>query len=188
MAKRKKIKKTVWQKTRRITGWFFMGLFFILALFLLASRFSPGGLKALDVKTGSMNPTIRTGSLIFSWPVSSYKVNDIIVFHWSNTKELVTHRIVGVNPNNKNYFQTKGDANKTPDMGLISSDQIVGKVLLTLPFLGYAISFVQSGIGLIIFIAIPSFLIICAEILNIKNELKKVKRVRLPKKARVRAS
>ncbi|MFH1366447.1 MAG: signal peptidase I [Patescibacteria group bacterium] len=181
MAQRKKLKNKAWRKIRHFGSRILIGITVIFALFLLLSRFSPAGLKVLDVKTGSMSPTIKTGSLIFSWPAKTYKVSDIIVFHWGNTRELVTHRIVGVNPNNQNYFQTKGDANQIPDMGLVSSGQIIGKIFLTFPFLGFAISFIQTLPGLIIFIVLPSLMIISEEISNIIKELKKQKK---PKKAK----
>ena len=40
----------------------------------------PGNYQLLTVLSGSMEPAIHTGSVVFVKPVNEYKVNDIITF------------------------------------------------------------------------------------------------------------
>ncbi|NCT55625.1 signal peptidase I [bacterium] len=84
------------------------------------------------VKSGSMSPTIKKNSIVVVLPAKSYKVQQIVTYKKSNST--VTHRIISIMDG---YLQTKGDANDSADLNLVDSKDIVGRVFLTLPFLGY---------------------------------------------------
>ena len=160
----------------------FLAIICFFALFLLASHFSLFGLKILNVKTGSMSPAIRAGSLIFVRPLASYQVNDVVSFRPGNTEGLVTHRIVGVNPANPDFFQTQGDANPRPDENPVYRRQIIGRVFFALPFLGQVISFIQTKAGFIIFVLLPALFIVGGEIFTIKDEWSRLNKARNKKK------
>src|SRR3989344_7105026 len=89
----------------------------LIALLLLATVVPiPGNLKAKVVKSGSMEPAIRTGGLVLIVPSVSYKVGDVITFG-ADTKTQIptTHRIVSVEgEGSRRTFTTKGDANDAP--------------------------------------------------------------------------
>ena len=70
--------------------------------------------KPLVVLSGSMEPTLPTGSVIYYHPVeeSDLKVGDIVTFKLKDNKTLVSHRITSIN---NGIIQTKGDANNSVD-------------------------------------------------------------------------
>ena len=78
------------------------------------------------------------------------EIGDVIVFI-SNRKDPIIHRVVKKIPNkNMFYFQTKGDNNKDSiknsqlDETNINENNIIGKAVLRIPFLGYIkIGFVE---------------------------------------------
>lgn len=118
-----------------------------------------------------MEPSLKVGSVIFSRQFPQYNKNDIVTFSPDNdAKNTVTHRIIDIRDN---QFITKGDANNTPDIDTISQDKILGRVIFSIPFIGFIVAFAKTQLGLIIFIIIPATLIIYSEVLNIKKEIEK---------------
>lgn len=134
-----------------------------------------GNIKFLSVKSGSMEPSIKVGSIVMIKPQKIYRKGDIItVFDSANHKITITHRITNLNiSNNEKFYTTKGDANKTEDSEKRLEKDIVGKVLLTVPFLGYAVEFARTKYGLILLVIIPAIIIIYKEVDNIKTNFKK---------------
>ncbi len=156
-----------------------------VVLFALGNAFSvdksPWGFRLFVVTSGSMEPEIKTGSVVAVVPVKNYQEKDIITFLASgnslqkDSKSIVTHRIVAVkNDEGKVSYQTKGDANKSADSQIVFSDQVLGKVVYSLPYLGYPINFAKTQMGLILFIVIPATLIIYGEIQNIRKEIERI--------------
>lgn len=81
------------------------------------------GYVALDVVSGSMEPTLRIGDMIIvDTKVKKYKKGDIVTFYDSEGS-LVTHRIVSIG---KKEMITKGDNNNTKDKP-IEVKNILGK-------------------------------------------------------------
>ncbi len=107
------------------------------------------GFTPYVVLSGSMEPTIKTGSLCFINKHAKYetiKEKDIIAFKASGGT-LVTHRVVSID---ENGFVTKGDNNKNQD-GVSNRSQFVGKNVFWIPYVGYGIMLIQSTTGKIIF-------------------------------------
>lgn len=135
-----------------------------------------GGFRAFVVTSGSMEPAIATGSLVitqYTYP-HQLRPQDIITFI-PPTKEraFVTHRIVKATPQETlATFITKGDNNKNEDPWVLAGGAVVGKVLYIVPYVGYGISFIQSKLGLILFILLPAVYIIINEIGKIISTIK----------------
>jgi len=142
--------------------------------FLFASNF-----KFFVIASGSMGQALPAGSVAISKPENQYFIGDIIAFR--NKDYNVTHRIVSVLDTGA-IFRTKGDSNPIPDSYLVSKDQIIGKVVVTIPYLGYAIFFLKTKQGLLVLgLAIVSYLII----FNSKKRFKTAKtgsRILLPER------
>lgn len=142
------------------------------------------GYKTYVVLSGSMAPAIPTGSVLIALPVSptSLKVGDVIVYNRSDVSESVTHRIVQVNDDvaGKPSFITKGDANSTPDSWTVQyNGNTAGKVVLSVPFLGYAYHAVGSPRGRLIFLVVPVLvltLLWLAEIWRPSHTLRRMER------------
>ena len=89
------------------------------------------GIRPYVVYSGSMEPEIPTGAVVFTKEGEfSPKKGDIITFHNGDT--VVTHRVV---KKEKDIFITKGDANKTEDPVPAEASQIIGRVVFHLPYL-----------------------------------------------------
>lgn len=126
----------------------------------------PGNFKLYVVHSGSMEPAVKTGSLIFVKPAKSYAIGDIVTF--KEKKNTITHRIV---EQDEGIFKTKGDANEEADTQAIFSDQITGKMILALPYLGYPVGYAQTRVGFIFLVLIPAIVIIYDELHRIKREV-----------------
>ena len=148
---------------------------FILSILIIILVIIPavtGSLHFLTVLTGSMRPSIQPGDIIISSSIDpeDIRVNDVITFqdHDISQRQSITHRVINITrEKDMIFFQTKGDANEEPDLQLVNQDQIIGKVIVTIPLLGYVVNFAQSLLGFIILIAIPAIILIVTEIRNI---------------------
>jgi signal peptidase I len=150
------------------------GLILIVAAVGLLSKFNVIPLQILSVRSGSMEPSIKTGSIIVTTPANFYRVNDVVAFTVDDGQETITHRIVALrNTTNGIAYTTKGDANKIPDSFGTTKNEILGKVRLATPWLGYIFTFTKTTTGLIVIIIIPAAFIIISEIKKITKEWKK---------------
>ena len=150
-------------------------LLVILGIFVVFSFVPfPGNYKIFTVQSGSMEPTIKTGSMIFVKPEADYNVGDIITRRTTDPKVTITHRIYSKEEiQGKTAFETKGDANNAPDNEKFIKDGIVGKVIAAIPFLGFPVSYAKTTPGLILLIVIPAVIIIYDEAQKIKREIEK---------------
>jgi signal peptidase len=99
-----------------------------------------GPLRFYSVLTASMEPAISQGSVIATVKPKEQglKKGDIVTFVPADgSSTLVTHRIVKAGPEPDSYI-TRGDANNVDDRE-IKFDQVVGRHVLTIPFLGLVI-------------------------------------------------
>ena len=141
-------------------------LFFVAMIVL--PKFNYG---LIIIRSGSMEPTIKTGSIVFTKSENHYKKGDIITFN-SENHSLVTHRIV---ESNNDKYTTKGDNNNTTDDFVVPRRAVKGKMLFTVPYVGYLLSFLHSRLGIILLIVIVAGYIIGGEVIKIWRELKKRK-------------
>lgn len=97
------------------------------------------GYEAYHVETGSMEPAIPAGSLIYVDPVSpnTLESGDIVAFYSGET--VVTHRVVE-NHYLANELITKGDANEKEDINPVAYDKVIGRVTIHFPVIGSFLS------------------------------------------------
>ncbi|AWB45859.1 signal peptidase I [Paenibacillus sp. CAA11] len=145
-------------------------LFMLMAVSVIFSRASGGqpsffGLQIKTVLSGSMEPGIRTGSIIAVKPggdMTRFQEGDIITFR--SHDKLVTHRIIEVVKNGQSQqvmYRTKGDHNDAPDLEAVPSGSVIGEYNgFTLPYVGYAMSFASSKAGSVVLLVIPGILLI----------------------------
>jgi signal peptidase I len=135
----------------------------------------PGNYKIFTVQSGSMEPTIKTGSLIFVKPEADYNVGDIVARKTTDPKVTITHRIVSKEEiQGKVAYETKGDANNAPDGEKFEKIGIVGKEIFKIPFIGYPVGYAKTAPGLILLIVVPAVIIVYDELNKIKEEIKKM--------------
>ena len=142
---------------------------------LVTSKNNPTGLRNFTVLSGSMEPNIRTGSIVFDVSKTAYKIGDVITFLRNDIA--ITHRIVKViSTPTENQYVTKGDANNTPDKGFTPQHSVIGKEIFNVPFFGYFAVFLKALPGLVIFMFVPAIILISIELSTIWQEFRKVKR------------
>ena len=122
----------------------------LLAVLLAGARLL--GLQVYTVLSGSMEPQYHVGSIIYVKEVepSELKVGDAISFLISENT-VATHRIIEILPDDDDpnviRFRTKGDNNDIEDTNPVHSNNVLGKVVGTIPLLGYVSDFVQNPPG-----------------------------------------
>lgn len=164
---------------KKISYNFLVILLLVIALAFFLSSLPQISYKFLKVQSGSMEPAVKMGSLILVTPAQDYEIGDIITFCQNkNCSKTITHRLVDIRyESGKAFYLTKGDVNKLADKQEIAEEQIVGKVRFGLPALGYVVNFVQKPIGFLIIILLPALLVIYQEIIKIKKQIKKNKKI-----------
>lgn len=118
------------------------------------------GMDTLAVLSGSMEPNIPVGSIIVIDDVKfeDLKVNDVVTYSLSDST-LVTHRVIDID-NDSQLIKTKGDANDVDDGEPISFNRIVGKLVFSVPLLGYLSIYMKTPLGIAILCAIIFVLIL----------------------------
>ena len=111
------------------------------------------GYKPFIVLSGSMQPNIKIGDLVFvkSSKVENLNVNDIVAFK-TNDNTVTTHRIIAIDTTTKGErcFITKGDSNNVKDEELVCKNNLEGKMVKRIPKLGKFINFIQQPLGFLI--------------------------------------
>jgi signal peptidase len=160
-----------------VTG-LLVALLIIVIVSLLTSRVNGGvpkvlGHEILNVLSGSMEPAIKTGSIIAiqpNFPTDQLKAGDVITYKSIDNPEMkITHRIVEIETvGGQLQFITKGDNNDAIDPIPIPENLVVGKYAgLTVPYMGQILSFVKTKTGIILFMIIPGILIILWQMVNV---------------------
>ena len=165
-------------KPFKIIYYIFLAFIVVVAVLLIVSVFPiTGNYKLMIVQSGSMTPAIKMGSVVVAKPAENYQIGDVITFGpYTRTQAPTTHRIYDIKVTDGNpVYITKGDANNAPDQREITKRDIVGKVLFSIPYLGYAVDFAKKPLGFSLIIIVPAALIIIDEIKNIYGEIKKKK-------------
>lgn len=109
--------------------------------------YSSRGISKDEFFSFSLNNGFRKGDIIIVWGRFTPKIGDVIIFK-PNPESLaprpIIHRIVGINDG---FFETKGDHNSAQLVGnnnlyktdetRISENQIIGKAIVRVPYLGW---------------------------------------------------
>ncbi len=164
---------------QKIVLYIFGALIAFVALLLVVSSFPiQGNYQIMIVQSGSMEPAIRTGSIILIKPVSEYAVGDVITFgSIPRGKVPTTHRIVEMRAQSgAMVYQTKGDANEESDEREVREREVIGKVFLDIPFVGYILAAAKKPIGFAVLIIVPSLIILFDEGKKVWIEIARIRK------------
>ena len=174
------------EKLKKIWGGFTTAIVAVavaMALLLVGARLI--GLQVFTVLSGSMEPNYHVGSIIYVKKVdpATLKEGDAISFLLSKDT-VATHRIVEVIPDENNphviRFRTKGDNNDIVDTNLVHCENVLGKVVGTIPLLGYVSDFVQHPPGTYIAIGGLAILVLAVFVPDIVTNAKALKEENQP--------
>lgn len=171
----------------------------VLAALSFATRlpfFARLGLNFFAVTSGSMEPKIPVGSLVYAgkYKLEDLKKEDVITFKVRDDQNgqvsVVTHRIAEVMKDEKTEkikddqgketekkivkyeFVTKGDANNTVDARTVPAANIIGLYQWQVPYVGYVTNFTQTGKGFILLVIIPAVILIVWELVSLITHIK----------------
>lgn len=121
------------------------------------------GYRLYYITTGSMEPTIPTGTLVVVKAADAYAVGDVVSYISRDTAIYGcanTHRIIAIysDANGDVQYQTQGDANPVPDELLVPIADVIGKVVLQFSmfqWVGYLLFFVGTRWGFLLVIICP---------------------------------
>lgn len=136
-----------------------------LAIGILALTVGPRFLpyQTYTVLSGSMEPALPVGSVIVAVPArgEELKTGDVItVANPQHAGALVTHRIVAIeNGPQGRSFTTKGDANSAVDSWVVPGAGSGWRYSFAIPYLGYVLSALQSDLGRLFLLIIPTVLL-----------------------------
>ena len=132
----KNIKKSAGAVLCRSLGTILLAALVLVCLPLTVPRLF--GYHIYSVVSGSMEPAIPTGSLVYIRETAPEDVeaDDVIAFYSSaDSASIITHRVVE-NRVLMGEFITKGDANQTEDMNPVPYSNLIGKVVRSFPEIG----------------------------------------------------
>jgi signal peptidase I len=178
-----------------------------LALMSFGTRipfFSRLGLNFFAVTSGSMEPTIPTGALLYvkKVPFDSFKKDDIITYSKVDPKTaksaVITHRIYklekiereitmgeGEQATKKQSVEyvisTKGDANTDPDNYTVVPSEVIGVYQWHMPNIGYITAFAQTQTGFLLMVVLPAAILIVWEAISIILHFKQEYRLKSDK-------
>ena len=156
-----------------------VALVVIVALLLVGARLT--GLQVFTVLSGSMEPAYHVGSLIYVKDVDPFELEsgDVITF-MLDENTVATHRIVEVVPDEEDdsvvRFRTKGDANENVDGSLVHYKNVIGSPVFTIPYLGYAVSYIQNPPGTYVAISAGAILLLLVFLPDLFGDDKKKKK------------
>lgn len=118
------------------------------------------------VLSGSMEPDIKTGDAVIVDGVrpGQVAVGDVITFTRDGASAPITHRVIEVTGDGPTReFVTKGDNNEEADARTVPAANVVGRVVLTIPYIGFVIDFANTEPGYLLFVVVPIGLLILNE-------------------------
>nr|WP_297422411.1 signal peptidase I [uncultured Actinotalea sp.] len=168
-----------------------LAVFALLAVGLLFFLVRGEGWLLQTVATGSMEPTIPTGSIILSRPVdpTAVRIDDVVVFvaptggtvstgdgtaFEATEPMLVTHRVLAVETGaDAPAFRTKGDANADEDPWLVEADAVRAGYVGHVPELGTVLATPELRRYLFLTIAGLGMVVVVAECVSIARQLRR---------------
>ena len=121
----------------------------------------------------SMEPNIRVYDVVITKKTNAndIKEGDVITFISTSTLGeglTITHRVKSViRTENDVKFRTQGDNNNTPDSALVTSNNLLGKVVFTIPQLGRIQFLLQSKEGWLFCLLIPAIIVVVYDVVKV---------------------
>jgi signal peptidase len=155
----------------------FVAVLIAFGLLLGASYIGVGSIEVKIVQSGSMEPAIKTGSIVIIKPTDDYNVGDVVTFGKDTRDEVpTTHRIIEERiVSGQAQYIVKGDANDDRDPQEVRERDIIGKVMLSVPYLGYILDFARKPLGFVLLIGVPALVVVLDEASSIWGEVKKMR-------------
>lgn len=143
-------------------------LYILISIYLIIFIPSIWGEKPLVILSGSMEPILKVGGILYykEENINDFNEGDVLVYQLND--HIISHRIVKVLDDS---FITKGDNNKSIDIYEVLNCQILGKgTNWSIPYIGYYADFIYNHKYLLVIAAGLIFMDICYD--NMKEKMK----------------
>ncbi|MBR5649263.1 class B sortase [Pseudobutyrivibrio sp.] len=107
------------------------------------------GYQSYNVISGSMEPTIPVGSIVYVKPVDFSEISEGDIISFESGASVVTHRVESIDKEQM-LITTKGDANETADFSPVAYTNVLGRTEKYFPLMGNVASFISEPIGKIV--------------------------------------
>ena len=161
---------------KNVGKWFcrvFLTILVVVSGWLCVDKFIIGspipsfcGYSSLMVSTGSMSGMIEKGDVVIIKNTGDYKIGEVVVFFQPGDDIPTTHMIFNIDSDGK--WITRGVANNSYDPVHITSEEIYGEVVMTIPYVGIFIGWVTDGGGYIFLVG--AALIILMGVVFLKSD------------------
>ena len=158
-------------RRRNKGGKFLPALCNVLGIFILVVVIAAGlsmvvprflGYEIYNVVSGSMEPEIPVGSILYVEPVDPKDLVAGEVIAFMSEDSVISHRVVE-NMVIEGEIVTKGDANAAEDMNTVSYAAVIGRVSKHYPMLGAFMELFTSTVGKVYAIVFAA----CGVMLNV---------------------
>lgn len=114
------------------------------------------GYKTFVIISGSMQPDIKIGDMVIVKKETEENIGMGDIISFKKGESIITHRIVEVALNNdgEKEFITKGDFNNAKDAGVVKYDEIEGKLVKNIPYVGKISLMMQNQIIIVALISV----------------------------------
>ncbi len=158
----------MWQKIVDWTANFVLVGSFGLLLLVLVAPFQ-FDLSFHKVVGTSMEPSIRLGEVVALKKVDpqTIEAGTVIGFQPPGVDTPVVHRVVKVvldEQGRRVGFITKGDNVEDEDPWIVSPNDVLGKVVFHVPFVGFMEEFLRTPAGFVLFVLLPGILLVVLQI------------------------
>ena len=118
------------------------------------------GISSYNVISGSMEPTISVGSIVYVKGQDFYELSEGDIIAFNSGASVVTHRITAINSESM-LITTKGDANSVEDFMPVAYTNVLGKVVAHIPVYGNIAAIATGTEGKIVAVVILFIGAIC---------------------------
>ena len=140
----KRIRRTLIKQKSQLPYWTAIALIGLIAVWSSTGLL---GFTPTIIASGSMKPTMDAGDIavVAKVPTDTIKPGDII--QYITPDATIIHRVIDTTgTKGSKTFVTKGDANTQPDDPILQT-QVLGKVLFTIPKLGWISVYLKTAIA-----------------------------------------
>ncbi len=179
--KRKNKTKTIKKIVEIIAIILIYNIILIIVSSINGKNFNILGYKAYIVTTDSMQPSINAGDIVIVKNGKKDKIGQGDVITFNQNDEVITHRVIkNITEENNVEYITKGDNNNTEDTFKVKYDDVIGKMVITIPYLGKIISILDNKIIILILLLVILIIIFIKieknEKLENRREKKKIEK------------
>ena len=118
-----------------VKGWLIISIFFVMATWASTGLL---GFYPTVIASGSMRPTMDVGDMAIVVKVDPKDITAGDIIQYWNDDAMFLHRVLETYRGDEGHFYvTKGDANSVIDIDPVYEGQIKGKLIFTLPKIGW---------------------------------------------------